>query len=174
MNVPEAETSARMKWVAAFIPVVCVALLMVRGEVRSAASKKFLIPITGYDPRDLLHGQYIRFRFKWGVEAPTSSCEGPRCCLCLRGDEMTRPEVEYVGCEAPPDTCGAVLSGVEATRRQRYLVPEHAGHALEAELRDRDASVEVQCSGDGSFALGELYLDGQPWREIVYPALQFH
>ena len=167
MSAPEPATSRRMKWVAAFIPVVCVALLMVRGEVRSAGATKFLVPITGYDPRDLLHGQYIRFRFEFRQDDSVASCEGPDCCLCLQGAEMTSPRVTRVGCQDTSLACDAIVSGTRAHDAQRYLVPEHAGILLEDALRDRAASVEMQCSPDGSFALGELYLDGRPWRELV-------
>jgi hypothetical protein len=60
-----------------------------------------------------------------------------------------------------------VVSERTARDAQRYLVPEHAGILLEHALREREASVEMQCSHDGGFALGGLYLDGRPWRELV-------
>jgi uncharacterized membrane-anchored protein len=167
MNASEPNTSVRLKWVAAFIPVVCVALLMVRGEVRTAGATKFLVPIYGYDPRDLLHGQYIRFRFEWNEDESLSSCGGTDCCLCLRGAEMSTPRVHQIDCLDTSETCDATISAKQALANQRYLVPEHSGVSIEDALRESDASVEVQCSSDQEFALGALYLDGQPWRAVI-------
>ena len=168
MSTSEAISSVRAKWIAAFIPVVCAALLMVRGEVRSATSTKFLVPISGYDPRDLLHGQYIQFRFDWNLDRADSGCSGRSCCLCLRGEEMTMPSAQRAFCDDESRReCDALIPARQAIGQQRYLVPEHDGEPLEQGLREHDATIVVECASNGDFALGELYLAGRPWRELV-------
>ena len=160
----ESPGAVRMKWIACFLPVVAVALLMVRAELRKAEAVVYEVPITGYDPRDPIHGQYIRFRYAW-PEAK-ASCTGSKCCLCFRGPPRSVPEVRRVSCEEAR-SCDAWAPAKKLEGRQRYLVPEHAGRPLEAALRDHPASVELECSPDGGTALGELYLSGRPWREMV-------
>ena len=39
--------------------------------------------------------------------------------------------------------------------------------ALEDALRGREAALTVTCGPGGQPAIGDLYLDGQPWREVI-------
>ena len=73
------ETKHRVAaWFAGLLPAIGLLLLVARAEVAVHQGPTFRIPIRGYDPRDILHGQYLRYQFdfQWdgedtcGTDAP--------------------------------------------------------------------------------------------------------
>ena len=134
-------------------------------------------PIAGYDPRDLLHGRFLsyQFRFNWQGDSPCGdqSSDGrpeldPDCCLCFtRTNELgIDPPVRQVACDQV-DGCGGWLRSNEVLPPLRYFVPEDRARALQAALGERQASLELRCGPQGAPAIVELYLDGSPWREML-------
>lgn len=52
-----------------------------------AGASEWRIPVTGYDPRDLLAGHYAQYRFAWQVEGRPQLCRNAGCVLCLEKRE---------------------------------------------------------------------------------------
>lgn len=169
---------SRRLWllVAVVVPVLGVALLAGNAELRRQSGLLWRVPIGGYDPRDLLHGRFLRFRFEfdWQDEHQCGSppqgrapANDPDCCLCLApAREGAPPRVRQVQCTEVAE-CDGWIVGRAVVGEQRYFVPEAQAEALERALLDQDASVELTTTPDGRPAIGELYLDGRPWREIL-------
>jgi len=164
---------------AVLVPLVGIALLIARGELALRAGKSFRIGMTGYDPRDLLSGHFLQYAYDldWqgdstcGAHDPTGKplALEPACCVCLtRRGEDEPPAARQVECEAAR-SCDGWLHSSSLVPPRRYFVPEERASALEAALRQSQASLDVSASPDGEPALGELYLDGRPWREVLEP-----
>lgn len=165
------------RWVriAVLIPIVGLLFLVGRAEFAARSGPTWHIPIEGYDPRDLLHGRYLQyqFRFNWQGE---SVCGGeksvgqpeldPKCCLCLTrtNDLGIDPAVRQVAC-AEAERCDGWLDAASVQPPLRYFVPEDRAREMEEALRQREASIELTCGPSGTPAIIELYLDGAPWRE---------
>jgi GDYXXLXY protein len=161
------------------LPLVGIALLIARGELMLRAGKSFRIGMTGYDPRDLLSGHYLQYAYDLDWQGESSCGElgtngqplglDAACCVCLtsRGEDEP-PAARQVVCEAAR-SCDGWLHSASLTPPRRYFVPEERASALEAALRQSQASLDVSASPDGEPALGELYLDGRPWREVLEP-----
>ena len=49
----------RLTVIAVIIPLLGLIALIARSEFAVRSGPTWLIPITGYDPRDLLHGRYL-------------------------------------------------------------------------------------------------------------------
>lgn len=47
------------------------------------SGSNWTIPVEGTDPRDLLRGHYIRFRYAWEVRGGDAPCSSDACSLCL-------------------------------------------------------------------------------------------
>jgi hypothetical protein len=163
--------------IAVVIPMLGLLVLVARAEVLLRSGASFRVAIEGYDPRDLLRGHYLqyRFRFDWQGE---SSCGrlasgfpesiDPSCCVCLSSevDSNTLAQARQVPCDRV-STCDGWLAGASVVPPLRYFVPERQALDLEDALRGREAALTVTCGPGGQPAIGDLYLDGKPWREVV-------
>ncbi len=170
---------SRLTTAAVVIPLLGLVTLIGRAEIRVRSGDSWQISITGYDPRDLLHGRFLRYRYQlnWqGADTcgPTATGGVPTsnrgldedCCLCLaRGDhDGVDPPVNQVGCDEV-EPCNGWLHSASLQGPQRYFVPEDRALDLETALRDRKASLELKCGPDGKPAIKDLLLDGSSWRD---------
>lgn len=172
MTTPE----RRRRWLdaAVLVPLLGLSILVVRAEVTKRSGDTWRIPIEGFDPRDLLHGRYLRFRYAPDWVGPhTCGPTTPRdpvadCCLCLTRTNArgVDPRVRQVDC-SETDRCDGWLDAGAMEPPRRYFVPEDRAHDLEAALRDRDAAMELTSGPEGIPAISELYIDGRPWRDAV-------
>lgn len=181
-------------WAAAAVPVLGVAALIARGEVRQRLGVEWLIGIQGYDPRDLLSGHFLRYqyRFDWtgadscgeafdqldGESPPWERTPGPvpqrgveaGCCVCLtrRGQGLVEPYARLVRCaDVEREGCDGSLAVAHVSGPQKYFVPEDWAQALEKAMRDRKPALLVSVRPGEPPAVKELYLDGRPWREAM-------
>jgi len=159
------------------LPMLGLLVLVARAEVLLRSGESFRIAIKGYDPRDLLHGHYLQysFDFDWRGESTCGSRSGgvpvgleSGCCVCLGSDvdSNTLAEARLVACDQV-SACDGWLHAASLSPPLRYFVPERYAAELEEALRGRAASLSVTCGPGGEPAIGELYLDGQPWRELL-------
>ncbi len=159
-------------WVAVILPLVGLIALVGRAELSRRLGPTWQIPIAGFDPRDLLHGRYLRYRFRfdWQGESTcgTAGTISADCCLCVTQSTPDRrnPAVRQVPCREVRQ-CEDWLRADALRPPLRYFVPEAQALDLETALRERAAAVEVQRGIGGQPAIGELYLDGLPWREAL-------
>jgi hypothetical protein len=168
-----------VRLLAALLPVLGLAALVVRSELAQRGNA-FRLDIRGYDPRDLISGRYLRYQFEldWQGEGSCGQALSdrdryldPTCCVCLtrQGEHPATPAVRLAACDAV-QSCDGWLHAEQLQEPKRYFIPEESAAELERALFERKAAVDVVASKSGSAAVGELYLDGQPWRE----ALQKH
>ena len=54
----------RFRLLSALLPVLGLALLVMRGELARHGKPTFRLPIAGYDPRDLISGHYLRYQYE--------------------------------------------------------------------------------------------------------------
>jgi hypothetical protein len=168
-----------MRWpeLAVLVPILGLMGLIARAEIALRAGEAFRIPITGYDPRDLLHGHYLQYSyaFDWQGQSTCGVTQDgrpaaltPGCCVCLtRGAaEEATPAARQLDCDEAR-RCDGWLHVEPLMPPLRYFVPEQHARQLEQALLSRRAALDVTCSPGGQPALGELYLDGQSWRELV-------
>lgn len=95
------------KWLllaALLLPVLWLGSTALLNERALGTASEWRIPIQGYDPRDPLRGQYVRFTYGWEVEGDEQLCRSGSCAICLsqRADKVV-----------------ATLSAPEAQCRQR-------------------------------------------------------
>ncbi len=151
----------RNPWLAAALalPILFLALTIGRQQAGLASAHEWRIPVSGYDPRDLLRGHYIRFSYDWTLQGDPAPCFGESgCSLCLAHDDGTvvaRVIDEGAACAARVDTA---RSGIDvrpgfrqdpATFTSRIFVSETSAPALEAQLREGPMLVVAMLDSDG-------------------------
>lgn len=97
------------------------------------------LPITGYDPRNLLSGHYIEFRIDWSrANCQQADWNG----LCPRND----------------------FSGVN-----RYYVPESKAHELERFVNSTSFNTEIVFAYKKGFkpVVKDLLIEGQKWDQYL-------
>lgn len=200
---------------AVVVPLVGLLVMIARAEVLLRSGASFRLAIEGYDPRDLLAGQYLQYRFAldWQGESTCGVRKGRKasgvpgdgatrvtadggvnvgaagdtaeiaadevitdgvpvleahCCVCLSSDvdSNTLAEARQVPC-AEVESCAGWLRSSTLMPPLRYFVPERQAPNLEEALRGRQASIQVTCGPNGQPAIGDLYLDGRPWRDVI-------
>lgn len=140
------------------------------------------VPITGYDPRDLIRGQYVLFSYDWPInQAEQRNCQGDLadCQLCLErsGEEDPEPAVTVIFGEGAttPAQCDAVIdvwptgsdAGNAALRPQRFYLDERWGSAFQDLLRQQDSEqdlqMEIAVTTEGRIQALGVILDDQPF-----------
>lgn len=166
---------SRWTLVAVVVPLLGLAVLVGRAEYASSHGRVWTIPIQGFDPRDLLHGRYLAYRFAlhWQGDDTCGAGDVDRptlgCCVCLSPSSADGfdPFARQVACEAANAQCEAVVRAEFLRPPLRYFVPEENATALETQLRTQPAALEVKVTPERELAVGELMLDRRPWREVV-------
>jgi len=114
-------------------------------------AKKIILPITGYDPRDLLSGRYISYQIDWDKADCSQFTEG----VC--------PKENF---------CKKARWGSEC----RFYVPEARANQLDRVFRRRNTDnlkfevLYIYREGMPPIAK-EMLINGKPWREHLNPRL---
>lgn len=159
--------------IALVLPLAGLAGLWASTEHWHRQGTDWLVPVEGYDPRDLLRGHYVQFRYVWpGAEEPAFDADTPVDPVsyphgaCLIG---TAPRIERVvrlasdqersGCVHPLAPDGAALYGPpDLPRDGRLYIPQTAGARLEQQLRNpaMQGMIRIRLREDGSITPLEL------------------
>lgn len=135
--------------------------------------KSWDIKITGYDPRDLLYGHYLRFRFNW----PTAALAEPGpTCLCINPSATGHidPNIYAGRCaDIARSQCHSTAKvynryGTLQTQNnhsgEEYYIAEDTAVELEKLLTQgqEDIRISVRVQRDGSIALGQMTINSIP------------
>jgi hypothetical protein len=120
------------------------------------------VPISGYDPRDLLAGHYISFAFDTG-KLECSSQRGEPWCLCYQRKPGSDSALPYAGyaCEHLPEGCATFVRGYcdggrFITGTERYSIPERLAPAL-AQIPP-GSSVMLSLNARGEALIGQVFI----------------
>jgi hypothetical protein len=123
------------------------------------AAKEWRIPIEGYDPRDPLRGQYVRFTYGWVVAGEPGLCLREGCHLCLSdaNGRVTATALSKGGtCPFPIDLAASSIgiqpgfrAGEAVQFTGRLFVSEARAPGLEAQLRKGPMVVVAALTHDG-------------------------
>ena len=146
--------------IALFLPLVSMICLAGYKKIRLSTGKEAVLPIGGYDLRDLLPGHYLRYRVDYGIENLCSGHGNQEVYVCLDNKQISF---------SAPRSCGLFIRGnckysnFEAGI-ERYYVPESDASRLESLIRDKEASILISVSSDGTAQIKDLLISGHPWR----------
>jgi len=122
----------------------------------------WLVPIEGYDPRDLLRGHYVQFSYDWpGLDLETIDGSGP-AALCLHG---AAPRLARVTVPPTGTPCANLARAADADSGYpmglnigRVYIPQTRSEELTRKLTDPDLRgfVMLRQREDGTVTPQEL------------------
>jgi uncharacterized membrane-anchored protein len=152
---------------ALLVPIIALAIMTGSRHYRQQAGLELILPIQGYDPRDLLSGHYLQYRVDYGVEkncdysvaGPAVICIRPAAAFSLGDQASSSCEVFIRGrCER-----GRFLAGIE-----RFYIPESDAEELDQRARDKEGALLLSVDSNGNAVIKDLLFNGEPWRSVVH------
>lgn len=140
------------------LPVAGLLLGIGVNESRLRHADHWRLPIEGYDPRDLLRGHYIRFRYAWRTTGDPRLCTREECTLCLTGGEhgvMARYAAPDSQCAGKVDVVASNISIVQPFDRRhtrfsaRIFVSEVSAPRIEKMLREQKVELVALLTPEG-------------------------
>ena len=138
-----------------FLPVAVLLLWTFSLEVRRMTGQEIRLHVEGYDPRDLLSGHYMRFRFAFTQQLTCPSGANRKMCVCLAtspDDARFFDGVEVRDCADAASSCPVFIRGECSGSRlltglERYYIPESLAPALMVLPSGSSAVVNVDTTG---------------------------
>lgn len=110
---------------ALLLPLIALAASWAVTQHQAQQGQEWLIPIRGYDPRDLLRGHYVQYRYDWPApphqQTESAVTPGSADALCITGRAPHIRTVWPLQNNADPaveKNCAIVLRGTLGTRRE--------------------------------------------------------
>lgn len=164
------ETTRKIVLGAALVlPIAALGVLVGRAEVVVQTGTEWAVRIRGYDPRDLLRGQYLAYSIDWKLQG--EDCKGEDCCYCLwnanPGQPMPpEPAARIIAC-ADHAPCESYFPVERVKTLNQYFVPEGEGQRLESAIRTHEAMILLRVAATGRVAITNLLLDRKPWQDVA-------
>ncbi len=157
---------------AVMLPFILLCLLIARAEYHLSMGTQWDFAITGYDPRDLLRGHYLRFRVAYDWQESKNECSGGMgCSYCLTNVGKQAPKVQIVD-TAIAKQCGGFMQYDDLQEPlNRFYIPETHARLAEDLLRqariDNTAYLRLSINKKGEPRIVDLLIDGQPLEELL-------
>lgn len=127
-----------------------------------------VLPIRGFDPRDLLSGHYLTYEIDYGINADTACpASDIEAVVCLS------PEAQVFPSDELPASCTQFISGNcdndarFITKLERFYIPEQYAKSLEKYVQNNQGKLVIALDGAGNAAIQDLLINDQPWKELV-------
>ncbi len=167
----------KRKLIAALIfPIICLVLLATYKGVKVMTGKRVTIPVTGFDPRDLLSGHYLIYRLDLNTGGACSGktaygdvlvCinkedDGSISSRSLRGSSIDR----YRG------DCDIILKGRCQRGRftagvEKFFIPEAHALKLDSVVRKGKGKLVLSVDYHGKASIVDLLINEKSWRDYV-------
>jgi len=154
------------------IPFILLSLLIVRAEYHLSVGKQWDFALTGYDPRDLLRGHYLRFRINYDWQKNKNECKaGKGCSYCLTEVGQQAPKVQIMDTDIAKQCDGFMQYDKLKTPLNRFYIPEAQALLAEKLLRqarsNNTAYLRLAINKNGVPRIVDLLIDGQPLNDLL-------
>lgn len=154
----------------ALLPFIGIALFLAHTQYHVSTGSVYRVKIKGYDPRDLLHGRYLRYSFDLPTRNPAHKhifLSKANYCFIQLPNNLQR--IDIMPYESSLDGCSSVVKHSKLKGSHKYFIPEKYAKDLENKLRDNQVSTSVDLiiTKYQNFTVGQLYLNDQPWEDLL-------
>jgi len=156
------------------VPIIAICIWIATYALVSHSGETVRLRITGYDPRDLLAGHYLRYRVDFGAtvacQATGDSDAAGDWCLCLDQWDGKYAQLSWQGsCDVRPD-CRQFLRGTCNSSRfeagiERFYFSEE--HQKLLRVVPPESSIIVALSPNGKGVVKNLLVKDEPLAEWI-------
>jgi hypothetical protein len=149
-----------------FVAVIAVDLLVFGGWIAAEETARFrgvevLLPVEGYDPRDLLSGHYVRFRLVAEREAAALDRAAADYCIEERDGRHHVTRLRQL-----PGDCALFLRALQRSDPrfgvERFYIDERLSRVVAAVPPGPDTYARARVGRDGRVHLIDLVVAGRP------------
>jgi uncharacterized membrane-anchored protein len=148
-----------------------MALWLLSLNIPLMQAQEVTLAVTGYDPRDLLSGHYLRYRVDYGVGFDQSRLSAGQLnedfCACLTPDSSGISKASWIGrcAERHSPTCPIFVKGKFSRNGlnagiERYYIPEHYQYSL-AQV-PAFATIKARVTSKGTAYVTGMYVNDIP------------
>ena len=147
------------------LPIIILGYITLSTQHKQTSGKLWHVEITGYDPRDLLHGRYIRYQLNWSKYGKTPQTK-EALCLISGATDTTTPIIS-----SDQQNCASIIKAGKNPenwnyRGRRYQIPEKYADALDDAFADSKNKFSVDLHvHNGKIYIGDLYMNGSKVKE---------
>ncbi|MBN2134290.1 MAG: GDYXXLXY domain-containing protein [Acidobacteria bacterium] len=159
--------------VSLLIPILCLFLLAVYKHIKANTGSTIILPITGYDPRDLLSGHYLAYRLDITIADGCTENDSD-VYLCLEQNEDGSVSGRQIArAEAADYECDVVMKGRCSSFNgftggiERFYIPEQHAAYLDDAVRKGKCSLLVKVDKFCNPAIKDMLIDGKSWKEYI-------
>lgn len=167
------------------IPLLILFGIVLKTEFDIFIGERILVEVEGYDPRDILRGRYIVFRYKWDFDQNKTRAYQERNensskrkstnddYLCLMANKKVYPIQE----DEDQHLCRYVVRGdfYEGFNQrpefslglEKFYVPEKYAQMIEKEFMQKSGKIAIVINGQKRAVLLDLIIDGKSWKEMT-------
>jgi uncharacterized membrane-anchored protein len=149
--------------VALVFPIIALGILTGYKHYKVTVGTEVILPIEGYDPRDLLSGHYLTYRVNYGAK---NICEQSKAIkhsvgyVCLQPKHFTYFK---------PETCQLMIKGNCSGSQfkagiERFYIPENQASKLDKDVRSKKGSIVLSVTPDGHAQIKDLLINGKSWK----------
>lgn len=147
------------------LPIVFITSFALYKSYQLTTGREIVLPISGYDPRNLLSGHYLIYTVDYGIKniCHPSSAIKKNGYLCLNPKEFSYKK---------PKHCPLFIKGTCEYRRfdagiNRYYVSEGEAKDLNRFVIDGAGSLLLSVQSDGETQIKDLLINDVSWRDTV-------
>lgn len=154
--------------IALAIPILALIAVAGMKAQQRASGIEVVLPIEGFDPRDLLSGHYLTYRVDYGIPTSCGEMYETQADLCLEPTRAVYPHNQR------PDDCRLFLrgycdtnTGFSVENLNRFYIPEEHAAVLDSKVRDKQGSLVLAVDAQGNAVIKDLLINGKPWRDAL-------
>jgi len=167
---------------ALILPLVIFMALIFYKQAKVSMGEEVILPITGFDPRNILSGHYLVYEIDYGLENESyCSMKGNKNAevyLCLiknkekKGGYLSSLDSYYEDSDLYDSGCDAVIKGrcnygrfIPDSEIGKFYIPEEYAHSLDRAVRRGKGKIVLSVTRGGSAAIKDLLIDDKSWKE---------
>ena len=154
--------------IAFVLPIAFLAGMAGVNEYYLRTSHELILPIEGYDPRDLLSGRFLRYKIKYSVKCPRVHKSRQKAYICFEPEKR-------ITIFSPPENCSLFIKGWCYPNQSyfkagidRYYIPEQQAKKLERTFLDAlEKNVVLSVTKKGNVLVKDILIDGRPLKSFI-------
>jgi len=164
------------------LPLLVFMALIFYKQAKVSMGEEVILPITGFDPRNILSGHYLVYEIDYGLEkddlCSREKNDDYEVFICLTKDrekkegyrsslEMYHEDIDlyYSGCDAVIKGKCRYSGFTPDSEITKFYIPEEYAHPLDRAVRSGKGKIVLSVKQRGSAAIKDLLIDDKSWKE---------